>query len=166
MDWEALGALGEMLGAIGVLITLVYLAIQVRHNAAETHNSTIESVMSADANLRATLVNGPVPSVMAKVMAGTELIHEERLVLTYFLQAYMQGWEVAFYQNTRGSLPDDVLESIAFRRMATLFTTEKVVSWQSFSAGYTPAFQAHVKLKIEEFDSKPKPWEVDPRSAS
>ena len=33
MNWDAVGAVGEILGALGVLLTLVYLAIQVRHAA-------------------------------------------------------------------------------------------------------------------------------------
>ena len=35
MDWEAIGAVGEILGAIAVVATLAYLAIQIRH-AKET----------------------------------------------------------------------------------------------------------------------------------
>ena len=40
MNWEAIGALGETLGAILVLATLVYLANQVRYakNAAADAN--------------------------------------------------------------------------------------------------------------------------------
>jgi hypothetical protein len=32
MDWEAVGAVGEVLGALGVIVTLGYLATQVRQN--------------------------------------------------------------------------------------------------------------------------------------
>ena len=32
MNWEALGAIGELLGAIGVIATLGYLAFQIRQN--------------------------------------------------------------------------------------------------------------------------------------
>ncbi len=32
MNWEAAGALGEIVGAFAVVISLVYLAIQVRQN--------------------------------------------------------------------------------------------------------------------------------------
>ncbi len=40
MNWEAIGALGETLGALLVLITLIYLATQVRYakNAAADAN--------------------------------------------------------------------------------------------------------------------------------
>ena len=36
MNWEAIGAVGEVLGAIAVVITLGYLAVQVRHAKAAT----------------------------------------------------------------------------------------------------------------------------------
>ena len=40
MNWEATGAIGEFLGAAAVLITLIYLAVQVRQgNTAEQRES-------------------------------------------------------------------------------------------------------------------------------
>lgn len=32
MNWEAIGAIGELIGALAVVLTLVYLAVQVRHS--------------------------------------------------------------------------------------------------------------------------------------
>jgi len=32
MNWDAIGAIGELIGAIAVFATLVYLAVQVRHS--------------------------------------------------------------------------------------------------------------------------------------
>jgi len=40
MNWEALGAIGETLGAVAVLVTLAYLAVQVRHARDEVRRST------------------------------------------------------------------------------------------------------------------------------
>jgi hypothetical protein len=34
MNWDAIGAIGEIVGAIAVLATLIYLAIQIRQNSA------------------------------------------------------------------------------------------------------------------------------------
>jgi hypothetical protein len=36
MNWEAIGAVGEILGAIGVIATLGYLAIQIRQSTKAT----------------------------------------------------------------------------------------------------------------------------------
>ena len=33
MNWEAIGAVGEIVGAITVFATLIYLAIQIKHGA-------------------------------------------------------------------------------------------------------------------------------------
>ena len=40
MNWEALGAIAELLGAIGVIATLVYLALQVRESREATQANT------------------------------------------------------------------------------------------------------------------------------
>jgi hypothetical protein len=31
MNWDAIGAIGELVGASAVVVTLVYLAVQVKH---------------------------------------------------------------------------------------------------------------------------------------
>jgi hypothetical protein len=48
MNWEALGAVGEIVGAVAVVVTLVYLALQIRQNSrlikASTHQGASEWV--------------------------------------------------------------------------------------------------------------------------
>ena len=38
MNWEAIGAVGEIVGALAVLVTLVYLAMQIRQNTKAKPN--------------------------------------------------------------------------------------------------------------------------------
>jgi len=45
IDWNAVGAVGDAVGAIGVIVTLIYLALQIRQNtstlkAAAKHEAT------------------------------------------------------------------------------------------------------------------------------
>lgn len=40
MNWDAVGALAELLGAIGVIVTLFYLALQVRQNTKTVKAAT------------------------------------------------------------------------------------------------------------------------------
>ena len=40
MNWDALGAVAESLGALGVIATLIYLAIQVKHSKKATEANT------------------------------------------------------------------------------------------------------------------------------
>ena len=41
MNWEAVSALGQIIGALAVLITLIYLAIQLKQNTAAVATSDL-----------------------------------------------------------------------------------------------------------------------------
>ncbi|GAB5452907.1 MAG: hypothetical protein Hals2KO_32350 [Halioglobus sp.] len=45
MNWDLLGTLAEIASAVGVLVTLVYLAIQIRDNTRSLHAGSLESVL-------------------------------------------------------------------------------------------------------------------------
>ena len=44
MNWDAIGAGAELLGAIGVILTLIYLARQIRHNSQQIKGSSTVAV--------------------------------------------------------------------------------------------------------------------------
>ncbi len=48
MNWEAIGAIGEVLGAVGVITTLVYLSIQLRQNTKALQSSSWRAVQDAE----------------------------------------------------------------------------------------------------------------------
>ena len=47
MNWDALGAIGEIVGALGVIATLAYLAVQVRQNTGAIRGATLNAVTQA-----------------------------------------------------------------------------------------------------------------------
>jgi len=46
MNWEAIGAIGEIVGALAVVASLAYLVIQIRQNTAAVATATYESMMT------------------------------------------------------------------------------------------------------------------------
>lgn len=52
MNWEAVGAVGEILGAVAVVITLVYLAMQVRQNTKAVQAAAIDSANTHVSDIR------------------------------------------------------------------------------------------------------------------
>jgi hypothetical protein len=42
VNWEAIGAIGELLSAVAVLVTLIYLAVQVRNARTEMQHSVLQ----------------------------------------------------------------------------------------------------------------------------
>src|SRR5262245_36650020 len=53
MNWEAIGAVSEALGAVAVFITLVYLALQIRHNSAVLEAQSEDAIATGFMNLNA-----------------------------------------------------------------------------------------------------------------
>ena len=48
MNWDAIGAIAEALGAIGVIVTLVYLSTQIRTNNIAIRTSTYLDLVNAN----------------------------------------------------------------------------------------------------------------------
>lgn len=47
MNWEAIGAIGEIVGALGVVVTFIYLAYQIRQNTVQLEQSTLAAKAAA-----------------------------------------------------------------------------------------------------------------------
>ncbi len=45
MDWNAIGAIGEVIGGVGVIFTLFYLALQIRQNTKATQKQSFRDAM-------------------------------------------------------------------------------------------------------------------------
>ena len=51
MNWQAIGAIGEFIGSLAVLITLIYLAIQVKHARTESRAELLQHRSDASRQL-------------------------------------------------------------------------------------------------------------------
>ena len=58
MNWDALGAIGELIGAVAVILTLLYLAAQIRQNTRSNQTAAIQ-MMSAQNAEWLTLLSQP-----------------------------------------------------------------------------------------------------------
>lgn len=44
MDWNAIGAIGEVVGATGVIATLIYLSVQIRQNTKAVRGAALDAI--------------------------------------------------------------------------------------------------------------------------
>ena len=52
MNWEAAGAIGEIIGALAVFLTLIYLALQIRQNTKAVQASAVDASISKVTSVR------------------------------------------------------------------------------------------------------------------
>jgi len=64
MNWEMISAIGQMLGAIGVIISIVYLAAQIRNQSKESQRGAMNVLTTHWSDLNRTLVENPEIAVL------------------------------------------------------------------------------------------------------
>ena len=78
MNWEAIGAIGSILGAIGVIVTLVYLAAQIQQNSITTKADIRQSLAEQQIQFINSRATDPfLRAVIEKVYAGEKLTNQE-----------------------------------------------------------------------------------------
>jgi hypothetical protein len=86
MNWDALGAIGEIIGASAVLITLVYLALQIRENTRSIHSES-RGRISAQSQAFSAVIGGSreVASVFKRGLADLNSLDAEDQIQFSFL---------------------------------------------------------------------------------
>ena len=102
MNWEAIGAVGEAIGAVTVLVTLAYLAMQVRLGIRTTKAAAYEDIYrDLQQNLNA------IPSVLlTKALADEELTEDELRTLTRWWVLMFRMYENWWKQHQNGILDE------------------------------------------------------------
>lgn len=79
MDWNAIGAVGEVIGAAGVIFSLIYLATQIRSSAKQANADTIYNLQIGQSDIMEAFASNPeLAKLLAKIRCGDSLeAHEE-----------------------------------------------------------------------------------------
>ena len=107
MNWEAISAIGQIVGAIAVLVTLIYLAIQMKQNTSAVATSTYESTMTGFNDINVIVASNPqLASIINRgCMNAEDLTEIETVQFNFILRCYANQWWKLYKLYDRGSLP-------------------------------------------------------------
>ena len=78
MNWDAAGAIGEIIGALAVFLTLIYLALQIRQNTKAVQASAVDASISKVTSVRQSMYeNAEVAAIYVKGLANPDDLDEE-----------------------------------------------------------------------------------------
>ena len=120
MNWDALGALAELLGALGVIGSLIYLAVQIRNNSKEVLDARTQRIYEMMIQERADFVHGPIPPIYAKLMSGDQLSYEENLRYRSYRTTVLNVFELYVLLRNQGKT-DTELDPFMNERLKVLF---------------------------------------------
>ncbi len=148
---ENLGNIGDFVGGVGVVVTLVYLATQIRQNTRSLRLSSIQQIMGTSVLVNQTASAGHVPAILAKLETGQRLSEEEFAQYLMYLWAMLtHHWQV-FYQFQNGMIEKSVFDSYVGRLQTVLNSSLSRAIWRSRMQSRFPVdFQQFVDDQIEE----------------
>ena len=121
MNWDAIGAVGELLGAAAVLFTLIYLAVQIKQNTSAVATATYESTMTGFNDINVVVAGNPaLASLLDRGCQNPDSLTAGEVVqFNFLLRCYSNQWWKLFKLYERGSLPEQ--EWSVFAREAAQF---------------------------------------------
>ena len=137
MNWDAIGAIGEVLGAAAVVAILGYLAVQVRQNSRAVKNNAAQSMLSeANAMLG---VASSTPSTARAVILGQSLFDElaegEKAQFIAWMFSWMRTIEQAYFQYSQGYIDEEIWEGHKAHH-CQLINAPGIVAWWSSRRGF------------------------------
>ena len=105
MNWDSITGSAEVLGALAVVITLFYLARQIRQNTEEIRSANYHSVTDSFNEINLTLAGN---THLARVFRlGNEsfedLAEDERFQYSFFMHAAFRVLDVIKFQSQKGT---------------------------------------------------------------
>lgn len=110
MSWEAIGAIGELLGAAGVVFTLGYLAVQIRQNTRSQHSESFGKALDRVATLQGRLSdNAELAEILLRgAMDARSLTETERVRFTWMFYEMFSAFEYIFHQTRTAVMPEEI----------------------------------------------------------
>ena len=107
MNWEAIGAIGEIVGALAVFITLAYLALQIKQNTKAVQSSALDSTVNTISIARQSIYeNDEVAKVYLNGLSTPEQLSDlERLKFRLLVHNLMLSQSNIFAQTKFSDLP-------------------------------------------------------------
>lgn len=132
MTLNELGNIGEFISSIGVVISLIYLALQIRKNTETERMSTYQSVVSDFGSLNRTMSTSPeLSSLYIKAMDDFgALDSDEKARISQLFFATFHYFENMYYQHKKGYLEEDVWRGWK-RLMLTYYAEPGFKTWWS-----------------------------------
>lgn len=80
MNWEAIGAVGEIVGAAAVVVSMVYLGKQIRNQNRESQVGAMHEISLGFRQSATALLDNGLTELFVKGLKGFDLLTEEEQV--------------------------------------------------------------------------------------
>ena len=151
MDFSTIGTLAEVVSAVGVIVSLIYVAAQVRHNTRAVRSATHHALVTTRLDYVALVADNPELSRIVRV--GSEdyggLDRDERHRFGLVMYYSFSAGENFYYQHRQGALDQEQWERWC-ETLRVYFAQPGIREWfettpQQFTASFAAFLDAEFK---------------------
>lgn len=156
MNWEAVGAIGEVAAAVLLVFSLIYVGIQIRQNTGELRRSSFRSVFDSYSNLRHATISTPeISRLHFKALSNPEELLPEELYRVEQFYTELAWATFHLYETIEtGMMKQDSL-NYSFQFLAQhLISMPGSTWWHAARSMYGPAFAKEVDKALDRLSSE------------
>jgi len=151
MNWEAVGAIGEIIGAISVAVTLIFLALELRQSTSALKSSTflaISTLMGSTMEVWAS--HADLAPLLTKAQAGLDgLSLDERARFGFLMTMAFRRIETVVIQRHLGFIGPELTEGFERSGLSVLRTKGVRQWWETSKGAFSSLFSAWVDEHID-----------------
>ena len=162
MTISELGSLGELISSVAVLVTLAYLAVQVRQANNLAMARTREHM--ATLTISELMKFGDNAEDVKPLLFGEDLTDEQKVRLNFLLLAMMRRQEFDWWQYKNGLLDEDAYRSSQIHLYDTFMVPRMLQWWKQLAreGHFYPSFVAEIDRLVAEVEDQPnQPYAKD-----
>jgi len=145
VNWTAVAAVSDAVGAVAVVFSLIYLAIQIRAQNRESRAASIHDILEAFRTVQSPLAEESNAQLYIKAMEDFESLSDaERLRLITLMVSVVRVWEEAFHQHKMGRLDDELWRAIVAQYSNFIAVGFAPQLWNLRRHAFTESFQQFV----------------------
>jgi hypothetical protein len=153
MNWEALGAIGEMVGAVAVVVTLGYLAVQIRQNTRSVRAaSRLEIASGWRAHNRQMLDPAVNRAFQVGLRAYPDMPYEERSIFGNLMSDHTVLFQGVFALYEEGELDRQTYEDYLTWFACQVATPGGNALWKEMSSFLAKGAPAAVNERLGRGD--------------
>ncbi|MCZ6894275.1 MAG: hypothetical protein O7H40_09540 [Gammaproteobacteria bacterium] len=160
MNWDAISAVGEVVGALAVVLSLLYLALQIRHSSKMAEDAAFRDVFSAVTVQFSAMTEGPNAEIILKGLVDfATLSGREKYIFDTQMACMVTLVESSFISNEAQFISDETMENWSFYLRPRYLAYPGWREWWGESKGvFIPEAQSWFDRQIDRADPSSDYW--------
>ena len=160
MNWDAIGAIAELLGAVAVVASLIYLATQIRQSTRATQGASLEFISKLSIDFLVQVASdAETASIFRRGLTESEQLNADELLrFDMLIFAVLESLDATLAQRDRGMHTDADFQK--WDKVIGDYMAHPGVRsfWSRSSENFSPAFRQYVAeiepgRRWEEYDT-------------